>query len=178
MGDIVVSSLVGGVGYVERDAYIGAEEQYAEVVAETDAGAQGYVVSEGLQSELGAGSGVVGTQCPYIAGIDEDGSAELSDEGEAPLCVDLELDIARMVYVGIAPGGVVAAGPDASEGKGAEVARSAYMELLDEGGDGAVAIGVEESADEACGKGVARGEAVVTAGLYVAFDILRVGGAQ
>ena len=47
MGDIIVSSLVGGVGYVEGDAYIGAEEQYAEVVAEADAGAQGYVVGEG-----------------------------------------------------------------------------------------------------------------------------------
>ena len=79
----------------------------------------------------------------------------MTDEGEAPLYVGFEFDITRMVDVGIALGGVVATGADASEGKGADVTRSAYMKLLAEGGYGAIAIGVEESADEACGKGVA-----------------------
>ena len=37
MGDIVVASLGGGIGDMQRDAYIGAEEQHLEVIAEAEA---------------------------------------------------------------------------------------------------------------------------------------------
>ena len=79
-GDVVITRTARFVRHMEGDSPVEAENQEGEVVADAYTRAQGDVVEETLEGELGFGTGFVLTHQPYVARIEEDRAVQVSAE--------------------------------------------------------------------------------------------------
>ena len=179
--DIEVSGTAGFVGQVKADAPVETDDEEVEVVADADAGADGELAEEILQTERAGGVvglvGVVVGRRPYVAGIEEEGAVEVAEELAAVFEVADEL-VAAVAHEVV--GGVVAetldiTGSDAAHRPCAETVGTADVELFAIGQPVAIAIAVGvagiDVADE-CG-GFVEGPRLGEVGLNL--DELRVG---
>ena len=132
---------------MEGDSPVEAENQEGEVVADAYARAQGDVVEETLEGELGSGAGFVLTHQPYVARIEEDRAVQVSaehvrKEAEAVFEVRFELDVARLVHIRISRvvGWVKTSRTYGAHRKGTDAVRPAHVELLAIRRNGLVAV--------------------------------------
>ena len=86
--DIEVSGTAGFVGQVKADAPVETDDEEVEVVADADAGADGELAEEILQTEVAGREGLfhvrvvimVAGRRPHVAGIEEEGAVEVAEE--------------------------------------------------------------------------------------------------
>lgn len=168
--DVVESLSRGGVGRVEPDAEVEAQHQEVEVVAQAGAGAQGDV-AERARRELAVGARRVVAQQPYVAGVEEYRAVQAAEEAGPQLQVGLELEVARLVDVGVLLVlAMVGARPDGAHGEGAYAVGAAGVELVGVRRVEAVAVAVDGAGEEARGQfeAVARqAEGFVRLGRYL-----------
>lgn len=101
-GEVVVAGFAGVVGGMEADAEVGAEHQHGDVEAQSEAGAEGYVLEEGRCLELAAGTQRVFLQQPYVTGIEKQGAMHGADDGEAVFDVEFKLEGTGLIEVSVA----------------------------------------------------------------------------
>ena len=71
-GDVVITLFVRiRIGRVQADAEVGADDQNADVITQSEARAQGDLVQEALPFQLRAGAFGVVLQQPDVAGVEE-----------------------------------------------------------------------------------------------------------
>ena len=164
-GDVVITLFVRiRIGRVQADAEVGADDQNADVITQSEARAQGDLVQEALPFQLRAGAFGVVLQQPDVAGVEEYGSAELPEEPEAVFDVGLQFEIARLVEVSVAvvAGRAVAAGAQRTHREGPDAVGAADVELLAVRHHLRVAVGVAHADEQArCQPVVAAADAVV-----------------
>ena len=87
--DVVVTGLACVVRGVDAYTEVEAKNEELKVVAEAEACTERQLVEEVAEFELAAWMGVIGTEQPNIACVEEEGATELAYTGEAPLDVGL-----------------------------------------------------------------------------------------
>ena len=162
LAHVVVAGVPRVVGGMDADADIEADDEEGEVVAQTEASAESYFTAEVVEVDATSGATGVFLQEPDVTGIDEHGSVELADEGEAVFEVGLEAEVTHLVEVTVAGVlGVVAAGAYGAYAEGADGVGSTYGEEVVVGGCGGVPVGIDRAtvkAEDEVGLGVEEAE--------------------
>ena len=102
-GDVVVARTACVIGRMDADANVETQDKEVEIVAEAEASAEGYVVSEVLGVDGSTRAVFVGLHEPYVACVEEDGTVEVADERETVLDVGFKFHVAGLVrdYEGV-----------------------------------------------------------------------------
>ena len=150
-GNVVVALLVRvRIGGVQADAEVGADDQVADVVAQSEARSQRDVVQEAFPFEFGPGTFGVFLQQPDVSGVEEDGPVEPAHDAEAVFDVGFQFKVARLVEVAVAVvrGRAVAARAERPDGEGADAVGAADVELFAVRHHLRIAIGVARADEE------------------------------
>ena len=99
-GNIVPSRAAGFVRSVKGYPDIEAENQKTEIVAQAQTCSHSDVFKS-LGCERGSGTQGILAYEPDIAGIEERGSVEITEEADAEFGVGFELDVAGLVDIGV-----------------------------------------------------------------------------
>ena len=180
--DVVVPALARIIGHMEGDATIDADDEELQVVAQTEACPECEVLQEAAPLHLPARAARVVVYRPDIPGIEEGGSVQIAEDGEAVLEVGFQLQVAGLVDVAVLVGSVgdEASGADAADGKCADAVGAADVELLVVGCRVVlrVAVAVDDTRHESADEVVPLLELVVVADFRRELDKLGEGIAE
>ena len=180
--DIVIPAFARIVGHMEGDATVDAHDEELQVVAQTETRPEGEVLQEAAPLHLPARAARVVVDRPDIPGIEEGGSVQIAEDGEAVLEVGFQLQVAGLVDVAILVGSVgdEASGADAADGKCADAVGAADVELLVVGRRVVlrVAVAVDDTRHESADEVVPLLELVVIADFRRELDKLGEGIAE
>lgn len=128
--EIVETVALGVVGGMEAHTDIEAEDEETEIIADACSGAESDA-SEVVSGKFGIGTQFVLMEKPHITCVKEDGAMEMAEEACTKLCIGLEFEVARLIYIGILRiGGSVASRSCCAYGKGADAVGSTDVELF------------------------------------------------
>ena len=176
-GDVVIARFVRiRIGRVQADSEIGADDQIADVVTQSEARSQSDFVEQPFPFEFGAGTLGVLFQQPDVARVEENSPVQPSHDAEAVFDVGLQLEVAGLVQIAVAVvcGWAVAARTQRPDREGPDAVGSADIELFAVGHHFGVAVGVSHSDEKTGGQPVvAASDAVVELHFAHLLDELR-----
>ena len=151
---------------MQTNADIKSEDKEIEVVTQTGSRADRDVL-EVVHGELTSRALGVLTQEPHVSGIKEDGAVERPEKTGAKFGIGLELEVTRLVDVGIlAIVAAIASRTNRAHGEGTHAVGTADIKLVGIGRPPTVAIAIDGAGEEAGRETEARIEADV----FVAFS--------
>lgn len=176
-GDVVIARFVRiRVGRVQADSEVGADDQIADVVTQSEARSQSDFVEQPFPFEFGAGTLGVLFQQPDVARVEENSPVQPSHDAEAVFDVGLQLEVAGLVQIAVAVvcRRAVAARTQRPDREGPDAVGSADVELFAVGHHFGVAVGVSHSDEKTGGQPVvAASDAVVELHFAHLLDELR-----
>ena len=151
---------------MQTNADIKTKNKEIEVVTQTGSRANRNVL-EVVHGELTSRALGVLTQEPHVSSIKEDGAVERPEKTGAKFGIGLELEVTRLVDVGIlAVVAAIASRTDGAHGEGTHAVGAADIKLVGIGRSSTVAIAIDGASEEASRETEARIEADV----FVAFS--------
>lgn len=151
---------------MQTNADIKTENKEIEVVTQTGSRANRNVL-EVVHGELTSRALGVLTQEPHVSGIKEDGAVERPEKTGAKFGIGLELEVTRLVDVGILTiVAAIASRTDGAHGEGTHAVGATDIKLVGIGRSPTVAIAIDGAGEEAgC-----ETEARIEADVFVAFS--------
>ena len=96
---VVVAAATGVVWHVDSHSPVYAQDEELQVVAHSDAGAYRHLLEQVLHLELCPLAVSVVAHSPHVAGIEEGGAIEVSEEIETVFQIGDKLHVAGLVEV-------------------------------------------------------------------------------
>ena len=151
--DVVVAAFASVVRGVDSYTPVQAEDEKLQVVANTEACAQGNVFEKLRTGNLTARMTIVATHQPHITGIDEKGAIEIAHPAESVFGIEFQLEVTSLIKVGaFIIVVIITARTNRTDSECSDVVGTTYIELLGVRGYSGVAIAPNSTSEQTKGQ--------------------------